>query len=208
MEKPKRPLSAYNLYCRYKHIVLCEVIRAGGAPSLVDVCALLRCDVGMEGEGSDQTQTYINKAEQDSLRRQKVRSVLENNLLPSPKRRRHRKSHGLFQHLSFKDVNNILSEGWKNVDPFLIALFDELADQGRCFYYAKMRSYHNANPGSAPKQPYRPVVRKNKKTEMTFGEVCKNLNLVFNDSGAENGTDKFNPSMDDFVQDGHERKEV
>lgn len=191
MEKPKRPLSAYNLYCRYKHIVACEVIRAGGAPSLVDVCTLLRCDVGMEVEveGSDQTQTYINKAEQDSLRRQKVRSVLENNLLPSSKRRRHRKSHGFFQYLSFKDVNNILSEGWKNVDPFLVELFDELADQGRCIYYAKMRNYHHANPGCAPKQPYRPVVRKKKRTSK---------NLVLGSSGIR--MDELDRSMDDFVK--------
>ena len=213
MEKPKRPLSSYNLYCRYKHIVLCEVLQSqsdsgySGVIAAVDVCALLRCDVGMEGdEGRDRS--YFNKVEQDSLRRQKVRSVLENNLLPNLKRRRHRKSHGLFQYLSFKDVSNILSDSWKTVDPFLVAIFDELADQGRCIYYAKMRRYHEANPASAPKQPYRPVVRKREKKCTEVNDQVRNgkNNLVSDDSGAGNGMNEFDPNIVDSIKAAMEEK--
>ena len=206
MEKPKRPLSSYNLYCRYKHIVLCEVLQSRSDSDVaVDVCALLRCDVGMEGDdGRDRS--YFNKVEKDSLRRQKVRSVLQNNLLPNLKRRRHRKSHGLFQYLSFKDVSNILSNSWKTVDPFLVAIFDELADQGRCIYYAKMRRYHQANPDSAPKQPYRPVVRKKKCIEVK-AQVHNDNTLVLKNSRAGNGMEEFDPNVVDSIKTALELEE-
>ena len=150
-DKPKRPLSAYNLYYRYKRT---KVLNAADTFQLDNtdednkdditkkmVTAVITATPGLE----DYPNMAHNKPDSDlvkSICRTEIQSVLENKLNPSEitKTRAHRKSHG---HFNFTEMSKLMCESWKSIDAFTKSVFEELACQGRSAYEEKMTVYKN-----------------------------------------------------------------
>ena len=148
-DKPKRPLSAYNLYYRYKRT---KVLNAADTFQLDNtdednkdditkkmVTAVITATPGLE----DYPNMAHNKPDSDlvkSICRTEIQSVLENKLNPSEitKTRAHRKSHGAF---NFTEMSKLMCESWKGIDAFTKSVFEELACQGRSAYEEKMKVY-------------------------------------------------------------------
>jgi len=150
-DKPKRPLSAYNLYYRYKRT---KVLKAADTFQLDNtdednkdditkkmVTAVITATPGLE----DYPNMAHNKPDSDlvkSICRTEIQSVLEHKLNPSEitKTRAHRKSHG---HFNFTEMSKLMCESWKGIDAFTKSVFEELACQGRSAYEEKMKVYKN-----------------------------------------------------------------
>jgi len=150
-DKPKRPLSAYNLYYRYKRT---KVLKAADTFQLDNtdednkdnitkkmVTTVITATPGLE----DYPNMAHNKPDSDlvkSICRTEIQSVLEHKLNPSEitKTRAHRKSHG---HFNFTEMSKLMCESWKGIDAFTKSVFEELACQGRSGYEEKMKVYKN-----------------------------------------------------------------
>ena len=147
-DKPKRPLSAYNLYYRYKRT---KVLKAADTFQLDNtednkdditkkmVTAVITATPGLE----DYPNMAHNKPDSDlikSICRTEIQSVLEHKLNPSETtgNRVHRKSHG---HFNFTEMSKLMCESWKGIDAFTKSVFEELACQGRSAYEEKMKVY-------------------------------------------------------------------
>ena len=149
-DKPKRPLSAYNLYYRYKRTKVLKAMDTFQINNTEDnkdditkkmVNAVITATPGLE----DYPNMAHNKPESDlikSICRTEIQSVLENKLNPSEmtKNRVHRKSHG---HFNFTEMSKLMCESWKGIDAFTKSVFEELACKGRSAYEEKMTVYKN-----------------------------------------------------------------
>jgi hypothetical protein len=156
MEKPKRPLSSFNLFYRYKRALVLE--KAGDDPSKEDVHKILSATAGLEEET---LQTIVHQQppfsdEINMLRRTKIREVLKDKILPiNNGRRRHRKSENSCG-ISFSEMGNLMTTYWKGVDSYGREVFEELSEEGRQIYRVQMDEYNKLNPKepqSAPDDP-------------------------------------------------------
>eukprot|EP00984_Skeletonema_dohrnii_P003449 scaffold1167_cov108-Skeletonema_dohrnii-CCMP3373.AAC.9 len=155
MEKPKRPLSSFNLFYRYKRSLLTGQDISGEA-----VKNILTCPAGLEDgllPSTSQQQQQQHQQQQQSkrtsknikpslktneLRRTKIRSALDGKILPSSdtKKRRHRKAAN-GPSISFVEMGRLMTESWKSVDPYARQVFDDLAGEGRKFYRDALEKY-------------------------------------------------------------------
>ncbi len=142
MEKPKRPLSSFNLFYRYKRFL----VTGQGAISEEAVKRILFCPAGLEDDllnpsKSSPSQRRLS-AKTNELRRTKIRTALEGKILPSSdkKKRRHRKAEN-GPSISFVEMGRLMTESWKNVDPFARQVFDDLAGEGRQHYKDALDEY-------------------------------------------------------------------
>ncbi|KAL7530718.1 hypothetical protein ACHAXR_003641, partial [Thalassiosira sp. AJA248-18] len=147
-EKPKRPLSAFNLYYRYKRLAMLEAINNGGDISGANesIHQLINSMPGLEGCSSSDI-VHLDTLSDDQvkeIRRTKIRSALQHNIYAKEtSKRSHRKSHGA---MSFIEMNKIMSVGWKRTDEFAKEVFDELASEGRKIYHARLAEYKKKCP--------------------------------------------------------------
>ncbi len=149
MERPKRPLSSFNLFYRYKRALILE--RAGEDPSKEQVLKILCSLAGLE-DGPPlllATTTYQQPPSTDeinSLRRTRIREALRGKILPmNNKRRRHRKAANSVG-ISFSEMGKLMTTCWKGVDPFGKKVFEELSEEGRHIYRVQMDEYNKLNP--------------------------------------------------------------
>lgn len=99
--KPKRPLSAYNLFYRYKRIKTLDA-NQNGDTSKETIDRMIAAVPGLEDHHSAQILSEKNEKE---LRRNAIRTVLLNNLSPKDtSKRSHRKSHGA---MTFLEMNKV-----------------------------------------------------------------------------------------------------
>lgn len=157
MEKPKRPLSSFNLFYRYKRALVLE--KVGDDPSKEDVHKILSATAGLEEETPLQTTTHQQPPFSDEinmLRRTKIREALKDKILPTNNgRRRHRKSANSCG-ISFSEMGKLMTTCWKGVDSFAKEVFEELSEEGRQIYRVQMDEYnklHPKEPQSAPDNP-------------------------------------------------------
>ena len=138
MEKPKRPLSSFNLFYRYKRFL----VTGQGDISKEAVKRILICPAGLEDDLQHKSQRRTS-SKTNELRRNKIRSALEGKILPSTekKKRRHRKAEN-GPSISFVEMGRLMSESWKCVDPFARQVFDEFAAEGRQFYKDALEEYN------------------------------------------------------------------
>ncbi len=126
-EKPRRPLSCFNLFYRYKRTLVFDAHHSGTASDDVAIERIIREVPGTE-ESPTTHLASLSEAERNVLRRAKIRSVLEHNLLPntSTHLRLHRKAFdGLG--MTFVKMGKLMTESWKTIDPFAKDVFCELA---------------------------------------------------------------------------------
>jgi len=157
--KPRRPLSCFNLFYRYKRTLVLDAHHSGTASDDVAIKRIIREVPGTE-ESPTTHLASLSEAERNVLRRAKIRSVLEHNLMPntSTHLRSHRKAlDGLS--MTFVEMGKLMTESWKTVDPFAKDVFCELASEGKLVYRQLMDDYHAASktlpPGGGKKHTFR-----------------------------------------------------
>lgn len=142
MEKPKRPLSSFNLFYRYKRFL----VTGQGHISEEAVKRILFYPAGLEDDllkpSKVSSSQWRLSSRVNELRRNKIRTALEGKILPSSdnKKRRHRKAEN-GPSISFVQMGRLMTESWKNVDPFARQVFDDLAGEGRQHYKDALEEY-------------------------------------------------------------------
>ena len=138
--KPKRALSAYNLFFRFKRdkvLAACE--NAKNKPSKEVINRLILAAPGLEDDSS--VSSTMSEEQVKGHRRDEIRSALYLDLFPKDTRTRlHRKSHGV---MSFLEMNKVMCSSWKSIDTFARSVFEDLAEEGKRMY-EKYVSEHRA----------------------------------------------------------------
>ena len=141
LPKPKRPLSSFNMFYRFKRQKVIEL----GKASKDDITALVEAAPGLENcyppAPQDASPQDINQ-----LRKQNIRKDMENNLEPrDTKSRRHRKNQNAMNGgMSFLELGKLMNTSWQNCDDFSKSVFNELADEGRELYKQRMKKYNDS----------------------------------------------------------------
>ncbi|KAL9187205.1 hypothetical protein ACHAXT_010925 [Thalassiosira profunda] len=145
VDRPKHPLTAFNLFYRFKRQQVLDA-STSGQPTKEDVEALVARPPGLEGADDAETENLSDEQLQE-LRRANIRAALEDNLAPRDTRdRRHRQTTaGVSGPLSFVELGKLMNAAWMECDEFAKTVFGELADEGREVYHQKMREYHAAS---------------------------------------------------------------
>ena len=175
--RPKRALSAFNLYYRYKRTIILDAHTSddeksetssadgGGGNTTADGCGnsasnnknkesiqrLITSIPGLESY-TPETLSALSPAKRNEISRTEIRKVLVNNLSPneSTRDRLHRKSHGC---MSFIEMSKIMSTSWKSIDEYTKSVFEELAQEGRVVQQERVAEYEKLNPPQPEAMP-------------------------------------------------------
>ena len=143
LPKPKRPLSSYNIFYRFKRQ---KTIEMGGNVNKDDIITLVRTPPGTESSypspPADATPSELNE-----IRRTNIRTEMLNNLLPrETSRRRHRKNTNAFNgEMNFLELIKLMNTAWTSCDEFAKSIFNELADTGRESYKVQIAEWNMMN---------------------------------------------------------------
>ena len=143
LPKPKRPLSSYNIFYRFKRQ---KTIEMGGNVNKDDIITLVRTPPGTESSypspPADATPSELNE-----IRRTNIRTEMLNNLLPrETSRRRHRKNTNAFNgEMNFLELSKLMNTAWTSCDEFAKSIFNELADTGRESYKVQIAEWNIMN---------------------------------------------------------------
>ena len=144
--KPKRPLSAYNLYYRQKRAKILEANTAGDN-SRETILRIMQTTPGLEDYHNHAialTTLYTSSALAE-LSRANIRAALLDNLTPNENSKRsHRKTSSA---LNFLEMNKIMVSSWKAVDDITRSVFEELAIDGRKIYVKQVEEFERKYPG-------------------------------------------------------------
>ena len=151
MEQPKRALTTYNLFYRFKRSKILEAHKNGDV-SNETINRLIMAVPGLEEYPSIATTMSLENVKW--LRRTGIRSALQENLSPKDtSNRSHRKSHGC---ISFLEMNTIMCASWKSIDDFTRSVFNELAEEGRRMYRKRVAEYEENFQPSPKKKKIKP----------------------------------------------------
>lgn len=144
-DKPRRPLSAYNLFFRFKRQKILEACTEGDIDR-ADAESVVRSTPGLENVSHDAIMV-LPEAELEKFRSDRIRAELEDKLTPKEaeeiKARSHRKTN--FKHgLSFLEMTKIISSSWKECDALSKKIFEDLAEDGRCIRQQLLADYNKA----------------------------------------------------------------
>jgi hypothetical protein len=135
-KKPKRPLTPYNLFYRFKRgriLVSC----ADGKGDKEMVCKLIAAVPGLEYFSFLELKA-LGPKDAVLISRDVIRKEMRDNLLPFEGKREHRKTHGA---MSFLEMGRMMCDQWKAVDDAIKEIFVELAEEGKCLYRERLRRY-------------------------------------------------------------------
>ena len=125
MTKPKRPLSSYNLFYRFKRQHIIELDKGSKKD---DIIALIAIQPGLENTypniPTDATNT-MSIDEINELRKTNIRNDMINNLCPrETSTRRHRKnSNAMNGEMSFLELGKLMNSSWQSCDEFAKVCF-------------------------------------------------------------------------------------
>ena len=129
-KKPKRPLTPYNLFYRFKRGRILQAFKDGDDNRDDVVMKLIAAAPGLEDLTPSQLRA-ISPKDAYTISRGVIREELQGNLLPFEGKRSHRKTHGA---MSFIEMGQMMCDQWKLVDSSIKAIFEELADEGKQMY--------------------------------------------------------------------------
>ncbi len=144
-DKPRRPLSAYNLFFRFKRQKILEACEECDIDRNT-VESIVSCTPGLENVSADAVPD-LDEEELGKFRSDRIRAELENKLCPKEaeevKARSHRKTQ--FKHgLSFLEMTKIISSSWKECDEISKKIFQTLANDGRNLRQQLLEDYTKA----------------------------------------------------------------
>ena len=164
--KPKRPLSAFNLFYRYKRRKILRYISRGGGGGVDkdEIIRIVGTAPGLEAEEEEEDQCSSSSSsssspndprggederpapeamEEDERRASAIRSELAGNLLPRDNRdRQHRTNESAMNGtMSFVELGKAMNASWKGCDDIARSVFDDLAEEGRRHYQMRLREY-------------------------------------------------------------------
>ena len=120
MTKPKRPLSSYNLFYRFKRQ---HIIELGKGQKKDDIIALVAIQPGLENTYPNiptDASTTMSIDEINEIRKTNIRNDMINNLCPrETSTRRHRKnSNAMNGEMSFLELGKLMNSSWQSCDEF------------------------------------------------------------------------------------------
>ena len=146
--RPKRPLSAFNLFYRFKRQQVLHALASNDNNlGMEEISRLIEAPPGLEHhDPSSSTPTHDDLEALNALRR----SIIINELKPNmnardAKARSHRKDHGMKGAISFVELGKIMNSSWKKCDGVAKAVFDELSQEGREKYRVLAQEYNAMN---------------------------------------------------------------
>mmetsp|Transcript_38220 Transcript_38220/g.85972 ORF Transcript_38220/g.85972 Transcript_38220/m.85972 type:complete len:412 (-) Transcript_38220:88-1323(-) len=141
-DRPKRPLSAYNLFYRFKRQVVMDAIASGKT----DKDAIVKVATSPAGAEaiSDEAMVNTDPDELKKIREKAIREILEGNLGPRDTRdRSHRKNDKAINgQVSFVELAELMKTAWKDIDPHAKSILSELSEQSRADYRKQMDEYN------------------------------------------------------------------
>ena len=139
LTKPKRPLSSYNLFYRFKREKIIEL----GNVKRDDITKIVQASPGQE-ECYPPAPHDASPEEINELRKRNIRNDMESNLSPrETSTRRHRKNTSAINGgMGFLELGKLMNESWQNCDDFAKSVFSELADEGRELYKQRLAEYN------------------------------------------------------------------
>mmetsp|Transcript_23793 Transcript_23793/g.40497 ORF Transcript_23793/g.40497 Transcript_23793/m.40497 type:complete len:307 (-) Transcript_23793:113-1033(-) len=182
MEKPKRPLSSFNLFYRYKRSLVLEKVGDGAKD---DVLRILSATAGLEETPLEANQQPPFSDEINTLRRNRIREALRNKITPNDNgKRRHRKAANSLG-ISFSEMGKLMTTCWKGVDPFGKEVFEELSEEGRHIYRVQMDIYNELNPKEEPKKstPDKPKLNNNRVRKQSVRSQYEALEKAVSEAG-------------------------
>ena len=145
LQKPKRPLSAFNLFYRYKRQHIIRLIASSNAEGSVDkdtICRLIKVPPGLEYNYTlVMASVAKTQAEIDALRRHHICIELKNLQARDLKTRAHRKSMNC--PIGFVELSKLMNSSWKDCDDVAKAVFNELSQEIREVYRRKIKEYND-----------------------------------------------------------------
>jgi len=144
IEKPKRPLSAFNLFYRYKrqHIIRLLKSNAEGSVDKDTIRRLIKTPPGLEYNYTLIVASVAStQAEIDALRRHHICIELKNLQARDLKTRAHRKSMNC--PIGFVELSKLMNSSWKDCDDVAKAVFNELSQEIREVYHRKIKEYND-----------------------------------------------------------------
>jgi len=119
MTKPKRPLSSYNLFYRFKRQ---HIIELGKGQKKDDIIAIVAIQPGLENTYPNipTADTNMSVDEINEIRKTNIRNDMINNLCPrETSTRRHRKnSNAMNGEMSFLELGKLMNSSWQSCDEF------------------------------------------------------------------------------------------
>ena len=148
LPKPKRPLSAFNLFYRYKrqHIISKLAANAVGSVSKDTLRQLIEAPPGLE-DCYKYTMVDASPEQVIQLRQQNIREELKDSMnARDAKARAHRKDKSMAGSLSFVELGKLMNKSWKeSCDDVAKEVFNALAEVGRNKYRQQVKEYHDMN---------------------------------------------------------------
>ena len=144
IQKPKRPLSAFNLFYRYKrqHIIRLLKSNAEGSVDKDTIRHLIKCPPGLEYNYTLVIASVAStQAEIGALRRHHICIELKNLQARDLKTRAHRKSMNC--PIGFVELSKLMNSSWKDCDGVAKAVFNELSQEIREVYHRKIKEYND-----------------------------------------------------------------
>ena len=197
-KKPKRPLSAFNLFYRFKRQKVLDALSTGTiAKCDIEECItrLVKASPGLEDRPTDDVPEDGEGSpspELNDIRRTNIRSDLVDNLMPRDTRdRQHRTNQSAMNgSMSFLELGKLMNTSWKACDDFARTVFHELAEEGRQAYRLRLKEYNEyAARMGLPKEETKAKKKKSSKKNKRKGGSG-------DDSDSDNGgsTNNFNGS--------------
>ncbi len=140
LTKPKRPLSAYNLFYRHKREKVITLPTDNSSKQAV--VNLITAPPGLE-DYSSATLQQMSPAEVLELQRTNIRSSMAHNLKPRDNRKRshHKNSNAFNGSMTFLELGKLMNATWQNCNAGAKSVFRDLADEGRAMYQERLALY-------------------------------------------------------------------
>ena len=182
LSKPKRPLSAFNLFYRFKRQKVIDLDN----PNKDDITRIVQTLPGLEDCYTPSPPADATPSEVNVIRATNIRTDMQNNLCPRDTRtRRHRKNKsGMNGGVSFLELGRLMNAAWHSCDAYAKSIFNSLADEGRELYRQRMVEYRAATPhdAEAMKAKYLPLpnTKSSKKTTAIVSPVMAEARPTLN----------------------------
>jgi len=144
IQKPRRPLSSFNLFYRYKRQHIIRLLASSNDDD-VDKDAI-RCLI-MTAPGLEEYYNTLDtryaastQAEVDALRCHRICLELKNFQARDTKRSHRKSMNGIF---TFVELGKVMQTGWKDCDDVAKAVFNRLSEESREVYRLQMKEYND-----------------------------------------------------------------